>query len=146
MADNKRWKKLYERRKAKGECPRCGNTKDREGHYCKACAENHRAYSNETRAFLRSVGICPQCRKNSLIGEQKVCMECLAYQAEYRAKNKKPLTEERKRKTSECFKKRYWGRVEKGVCTNCGKFKPAIGKRKCVVCLEKDAMVHRLRA
>ena len=138
------WKKLYERRKADGVCTECGNEKDREGFYCKSCLEKHKRYTNETRHFWASVGICPQCGKRELIGTQKICLECLAYQAEYRANHKQVLTEEQRIRKNEVARKRYQDRVEKGVCTHCGKFKADYGKKKCKICLDKDATVHRL--
>lgn len=145
MPDSTRWNKLYERRKANGECPRCGNKIDRNGFYCNYCLEKHRTYVNQTRAFLREIGICPQCQKNSLIGKQRICLECLAKQSEYRAKNKKPLTKDRKIQISERGKARYNERIAKGLCTRCGKIKADYGKKKCKGCLEKDATLHRLR-
>ena len=139
------WKKLYERRKANGECPKCGNEMDREGHYCGSCLKKRNAYVRETRAFMRKMGICPQCQKNSLVGEQKICLECLAKQAENRANHKQTFTDEQKQKRNEVARKRYQDRIAKGICTHCGKFKADYGKKKCKICLDKDATVHRLR-
>lgn len=37
----------------------------------------------------------------------------------------------------------YHERSENGICTRCGKRKSAPGKKKCAICLEKDAEFHR---
>lgn len=145
MESTPRWKKLYERRKANGQCMKCGAMKDRDGHYCSVCLEKRNDYVRKTRKLLREIGICPQCQKNSLIGEQKICLECLARQAERRAKHKQIFTEEQKKKRNQVAKKRYQDRVEKGLCTRCGIFKADYGKKKCKICLDKDATAHRLR-
>ena len=34
-------------------------------------------------------------------------------------------------------------RVEQGICTRCGKRKAISGKKKCGICLAKDAEIHR---
>lgn len=139
------WKKLYERRKLNGECPRCGNKMDRQGHYCQLCLEKNREYVNKSREFLREIGICPQCQKRSLIGEQRICLECLAKQSERRAIHKQIFTEEQKEKRNKVARERYKNRVLQGICTRCGKFRADYGKKKCEICLNKDSTVHRLR-
>jgi hypothetical protein len=69
----------------------------------------------------------------------------LAKQAENRANHKQIFTDEQKQKRNEVARKRYQDRVAKGICTHCGKFKADYGKKKCKICLDKDATVHRLR-
>lgn len=145
MAEEKRWKKLYERRKANGECPRCGKKMDREGHYCQSCLEMCRADRNATRQFLREIGICPICHKNALIGDERNCLECRAYYAARREKNKITLTEERLQHNRDNSKKLYRNRIDNNKCTRCGKRSPAVGRKKCAICLEKDAEIHRLK-
>lgn len=145
MTQSERSKKHYQGRRERNECPKCGNKLDRKGFYCNKCLKKRRDYVNETRAFMRSIGICPQCQRNSLIGEQKICLECLAYQAEWRAKKQKNITEEQLKAKRTKNNARYAKRIADKKCTACGKRPPALGRRKCAICLEKDAIRHRNR-
>lgn len=45
---------------------------------CCECAEKQRIYRQETRKFLRNLGLCPRCGKNKLFGDEKECPECTA--------------------------------------------------------------------
>ena len=139
------WKKLYERRKANGECPKCGNKMDREGHYCSACLEKQRTETQLRRQFFRSIGICPECGKNELMGQEKVCIECHAKRQTWNEHNRKPLSEEQKKKMRDRGKQRHKERIELGLCTKCGIIKANPGKKKCGRCLIKDSELHRLK-
>lgn len=133
----------YKRRKENGLCPRCGQKLDRKGHYCTKCLKKHNEYEKENREFYKKLGICPECRKEKLFGDEKRCISC----REKQYKRRKDQMEEQKRKYSENFKKkqkeRYKERSENGICTRCGKRKAENGKKKCRICLEKNAEAHR---
>lgn len=137
----------YRKIKDAGLCPRCGGPKDREGHYCSKCANQQKIYTRENRAFWRKMGICPECGKNKLFGDEKVCPECRAYRAEYRATH--PISAEQKKRDKERFRKQqkalYQERKNTGICTRCGKRKAMPGKTKCGICLEKDAEQKRMK-
>ena len=136
---------FYKKRKDNGLCPRCGKLLDREGHYCSECNAKHNKYVKETRAFLRKQGMCPVCGKEKLFGDEKQCISCRQKAYDRR----KPLTEEQKNRYSARFnehrKSIYKERSENGICTRCGKYKAEKGKKKCRICLDKDAEMHRKR-
>ena len=135
-------KKHYQMRKSNGLCPRCGNKLDRIGHYCEECKEKVRIYNRETRAFYKSIGICPQCRKEKLFGDEKSCIECR--QKNYERES--TITDKQMKIYRENFKEKqkilYKERSEKGICTRCGKLKVVPGRKKCGLCLEKDRLSH----
>ena len=134
----------YINRKINGLCPRCGKELDREGHYCSTCLQKNNDYQNETRAFLKSIGICPICRKEQLYGDERRCLECKAKTFGY----VKPLTEEQKIRYGNNFKEYqrnlYRERAEQNICTKCGKRKAKHNRKKCEICLEKDSQRARL--
>ena len=135
----------YKKRKENGLCPRCGKLLDREGHYCSECNTKHNEYMRETRAFLRKQGMCPVCGKEKLFGDEKQCISCRQKAYDKR----KPLTEEQKNRRNIQFREQqnsvYRERSENGICTRCGKYKAEKGKKKCRICLDKDAEMHRKR-
>lgn len=138
-------KRCYMKRKENGLCPKCGGEKDREGHYCKTCLEKYRERNRGLRQFYQSIGICPHCRKAKLFGDEKVCLEC----GVKIANNRKPPTEEQRKRYNaqhNAYKKSlYQERAEQGICTRCGKIKAMSGRKKCGICLEKDAIAQRKR-
>ena len=133
----------YRKRKENGLCPVCGKPLDREGHYCSSCLEKNRIYHQENRDFFRENHLCTECGKVKVFGDDKICPECRAKRQSWR----KPLTEEQKERYGLHFKSQqrmlYRERAENGICTRCGKRKVAPGKKKCSICLEKDAEQHR---
>lgn len=124
-------------------CPRCGKTLDREGHYCSSCLEKNRIYRQENRDFFRKNHLCTECGKNKVPDGERICPECRAKRESWR----KPLTEDQIERYGLHFRNQqrmlYHERAENGICTRCGKRKAAPGKKKCAVCLEKDAKQHR---
>ena len=124
-------------------CPRCGKPLDREGYYCSECLEKVRVYHRENREFYRKNHLCTECGKNSVPEEERICPECRAK----RQKIRKPLTEDQKTRYREHFRKQqkslYKERSDAGICTRCGKRKAMPGKKKCGICLAKDAEMHR---
>lgn len=136
---------FYKRRKDNGLCPICGKELDREGHYCSECLIKYREYRRSNRKFYKEHRICPVCGKEELYGDERNCILCR--QKNYERKNE--LTEEQKDKYRIRFRTQqrnlYKERSEKGICTRCGKFKAAPTKRKCKICLSKDAELHRLK-
>ena len=136
---------FYKNRKDNGLCPRCGKLLDREGHYCSECLEKVNEYKRENREFYIENGICPVCGKENLFGDEKQCISCRQKAYERR----KPLTDEQKERYGKRFREQqktlYIERVESGICTRCGKYKAEKGKKKCRICLDKDAEMHRKR-
>lgn len=135
-------KRVYYRHKNNGECPRCGKPLDRNGHYCSECLVKVREYNRENRRFYAENQLCTVCGKVNVPKGERICPECRA-----KIKNRKPLTEEQKTRYASKFREQqkilYKQRAELGICTRCGKHKAMPGKKKCGICLEKDAEIHR---
>lgn len=91
--------------------------------------------------FYQSLGICPSCRKNGLMGDEKMCPECLAY---FAMKNKE-YYDINGRKNKDSFNKSrreiHQYRIEHHLCTRCG-VKISSSKKKCPKCLEKDRLIN----
>lgn len=132
------------RRISEGECPECGKEMDRQGYYCTACLAKRNEYTRGNRDFWRANHICPECGKERLFGTEKMCIACRQKQYERKKKSKKPLTDEQKADMRNYGRSVYKERSEQGICTRCGKRKAAPGRKKCKLCLEKDAEKHRL--
>lgn len=143
MSQSEYSKRFYWKRKSEGLCPTCGKAKDRNGHYCSTCLIKQRIRQRENRAFYRENHLCTSCGKNAVFGNDKTCFECRAKKEQRR---KEPTKEQKERYRSN-FRERqnrlYRERVEKGICTRCGKTKAIPGKKKCGMCLGRDAELHR---
>ena len=129
-------------------CKKCKKVSDRQGYYCSECLEKHNKYQRETGKFMRLIGICPHCRKNEIVGDEKLCVSCSAY---YYARNRKILKEEtaehrlvRLERMRKSKKRLYAQHSADGICTRCGKRKAEPLKKKCRICLDKDAISARL--
>ena len=131
--------------KEKGLCVGCHQKLDRVGVYCNACLIKERERHKKDRIWYIENGICPICRKQKLFGDERSCPECLAKDFARRERQDKEKRKEIERK--------YYGRrkeirqeyYSKGICFQCRKRKIEDGKKKCRVCLDKDAEVHRKR-
>lgn len=142
MTQKERSTKLYQSRKDNGLCPRYGKPLDREGHYCSECLEKVREYQRKNREFYREHHLCTECGKVNVPYSERICPECRA-----KIRNRKNPTREQKEKWNRRFRDRqkiiYKQRADAGICTRCGKRKVMPGKKKCGICLEKDAEMHR---
>lgn len=131
------------KRVEQGLCSKCGRVRDRKGWYCSDCLANERERSRKNRDFLKALKICPYCGKNKLWGAERRCLECHA-----KLKSQwNNLTDEKKREyeeeNSRQKKIRYDKRSDEGICTRCGKRKAEYGRKKCRLCLDRDALNHR---
>lgn len=142
MTQSERTKIIYMKRKSNNQCPRCGKDLDREGHYCTQCLQATNEYNKETRDFCRKHHICTECKKERVYGKDTTCFECRAKRAKWR----KPLTEKDKDNMKIQKRIQYAARSEEGICVRCGKRKAIIGKKRCQICLDYDAEIHRKRS
>lgn len=137
--------KVHHRRIEKGLCPNCGKSNDSGMYYCDSCRDVKNENQRELRRCYVKNRVCPQCRKNSLFGDEKMCPECLAYHAE---KNMQYYRENGGRKNKDEHNKNvrslYQYRKENHLCTRCG-VKIYSSKSKCQKCLDKDAEKHRMK-
>ncbi len=138
LSAKERSRNFYMRRKLNGLCVRCGKPLDRDGQYCKSCCENIRIEARENRIFRASLNLCTQCGKYAVPEGEKMCPECRAKNNnKRRIKNEKSKENFRKQQ-----KKLYDQRSASGVCVRCGKRKAAGGRKRCFMCLQKDAQTH----
>lgn len=128
--------KTYQKRKALGVCVYCGSPKE-EGRgskcMCASCSEKQRAYKDETRKFLKNIGLCPKCGKNSLWGNEKMCLECSATAYEENRRNR----EKRNAYAKEYYKKSMEELKKLGLCRSCRKRNVEKGHTYCSTCLAK---------
>lgn len=144
MTQKERSAKSYRNRKDNGLCPRCGRPLDRDGYYCSECLDKTNKYRRDNRKFFAENNICTACGKEKVPNGEKICPECRAKIA-----NRKHITDEQRLKYNRRVRENqnllYKERAEAGICTRCGKRKAATGKKKCEICLAKDAELHRKR-
>ena len=91
------------------------------------------------REYYISKRVCPDCRKNSLFGEEKRCPECRAKDAERHAKKyDDPINRQKIIKIqTDSRRERKKRRREQGLCVECGKRKPREGIERCAICRER---------
>lgn len=72
---------------SQGLCPRCGKENTSGKYVCDSC----RDYFKEYRKLFLRYGVCPECKKNQLFGDERTCPECRARKiqsnAEWKIKN-----------------------------------------------------------
>lgn len=127
-----------QRRKQKKLCISCGEPLDRDGVRCKSCNEKHNKKNTEIRYWHQSNKICPRCAKNTLYGDEKTCPECNAYEYAINMQSRERLGKEHYNKVHrEWAKNEHKKRIEKGICTRCGKRKADYGYKTCGICRAK---------
>lgn len=137
--------RIYRNRKKNGLCPTCGATLDRKGHYCSACLHKRNEEQREARKYYLSIGVCPVCKKEKLVGDEKQCITCRLKAKEYREKHVYPNQKQYADRHKTYLKELYKVRAEKGICTRCGKRKAEPGKKKCAICQYKENEYKRLK-
>ena len=81
-SQKERSKKVYDERKEKGLCPRCGKEKPEEGHaWCKTCLKKKQRYRNwkgkpNIRAERDAEMLCIGCGKPERVEGKKYCPDC----------------------------------------------------------------------
>lgn len=130
-AEKARERREYD--KANGLCIVCHKPLDREGSYCRACADE----INLTRKAYLDAGICPRCKKRRIYAGEKSCLLCREMRHQKYLKNR---DSEVKR-----FRERYRKRKEQGLCTKCGKNPALEGQTLCAECRKKNQRYHRYK-
>lgn len=127
--------KCYQRRKEQGLCVRCGNELEehRKGKcHCQACADVVNESKRLDRLAYIKVGICPKCKTNRLVGDEKLCYECGVIESERKAKYREkwktidPVGYRKKQNESAKRTQERW--LSEGRCIKCGK--PKYGDTK----------------
>lgn len=100
--------------------------------------------SKEDRMFWQGLGICPTCHKRRIYGDEKECLECKAYFAEYGKRYYDAHKESVKARCRARSKRVYHERKENGLCPRCGSKFRAPGRLFCRKCLDKMATVMKV--
>ena len=128
-ADNLEWynpitkkerSRMYYRKRDKSKCASCGSKLDRDGCYCQSCIEKRREEGKVSRIFYQSIGICPECKKNKIMGDEKSCPECRAKDAEYKVNERRKKRDKINDIQRRCRIRTYNRLIEYGLCTRCG--------------------------
>lgn len=94
--------------------------------------------------FYQNLKICPQCKKNRLLGEEKLCLECKAYAANKASERRKRNNDRAKELRNESYKRIAEYRNQNCLCTKCGK--PMTDNHKmCPACRSKNTIKSRNR-
>lgn len=135
--------RMYYKRKEAGLCVECGKPLDGEKLKCRDCRERINANRKELAHWYQDNGICPECRQNNLMGDERVCPECSAKRYSQRIARYNANPEEFKARDRLEQKKIRTRRAEKGLCVKCGKVKADSGYKTCTKCRIKARNAKR---
>lgn len=104
--------------------------------------ESKRRYYHDYYNLYKSLGICPQCRRNKSAPKHVLCLECLSDISERNYQRRSKLTDEQhqaeSQRATENKRKRRERRKASGLCVECGRRPPKDGRLRCGVCLYKN--------
>lgn len=135
--------RMYYRRKEAGLCVECGKPLNGEKLKCRDCRERINANRKELAHWYQDNGICPECRHNNLMGDERVCPECSAKRYSQRIARYNANPEEFKARDRLEQKKIRTRRAEKGLCVKCGKVKADSKYKTCTKCRIKAKNAKR---
>lgn len=111
---------------------------------CKECSKKRYEEQKKTREFCKKIGVCPRCQKNSLVGNEKQCIECKAINNEMKQQKRDADRESYNAYNREYGKRTYKQFLENGLCPKCrGKRKLADGLSACLICSAKRREYQR---
>lgn len=139
MSYNKEtYKKYIKKLKDNELCIKCKKPLDRNGVHCVQCRKIINENVKLDRDFYRENRTCPRCRKNTLVGNERICLECTANEYEQKMNSNKRLGKEHLNKIhSDWEREERKKRIENGMCTRCGKRKVDSGYKTCGICRDK---------
>lgn len=137
MIKDKYKQKLVNGRMSKGLCIDCGSPLDREGIRCSKCCRKQADKNNKARHWYAEHKICPRCRKNDLVGDEKNCPECRAKFVDIAKRSRAKRGQEYNAYMREYQKKRLEELRDKGICVRCCKAKATQGYKTCEKCRDK---------
>lgn len=135
--------RMYYRRKEAGLCVNCGKPLNGEKLKCRDCRERINANRKELAHWYQDNGICPECRHNNLMGDERVCPECSAKRYSQRIARYNANPEEFEARDRLEQKKIRTRRAEKGLCVKCGKVKADSKYKTCTKCRIKARNAKR---
>lgn len=123
----------YERRKANGECVRCGIKNDNGYVMCWNCKAEAKILKKEWREAYVKLHICTKCHEAEAVKGERLCIECREEHRQrsiqYGATHKAQVKAKGERYVAD--------KLSKGLCVRCGKKKAEEGKKRCARCLAK---------
>lgn len=112
----------YHKYISQGRCGQCGKLNDRENRkLCSECSAKDVKTQLATKRFMLQIGICPVCKKNKILGDERSCPECRAKGAENKAQIRENDRESYNQYMRIYHKQIYEKRKQQGLCTKCGK-------------------------
>lgn len=106
-------------------------------------------YNKERAAFLKEHNMCAWCGKEKALENRRLCWDCAEKSAENSAKRRRCMTPNEKHvrnaERNERLRNRRQKLREAGLCTSCGKRKPADGKVQCKLCRNRHNTIARER-
>lgn len=126
----------------RGLCYNCGTPLDRQGMRCTACTAKASEYKKLTHEWYVQNHICTACGRERVYGADKTCFECRAKAA---MRPKYMISTAQKEANATKARAIYEQRCKDGICVACGKRKAVTNKRKCRICLSKEAERARIR-
>ena len=124
----------YYRYKESGRCVACGGARDNETLKCTKCREKTIKSERLLRQHYLDNGICPRCGANSLMGDEKSCVECRAKNAEQKAQAREKDREKYRKQANENKRKWRAEKAEQGLCPVCGKVRKDKTFKLCEKC------------
>lgn len=130
-------KRMYQKRRSLGLCVDCGNPAENGACRCLKCSTNKNNEKALNYRLYQSYGVCPICKVNSIIGDEKTCPECRATSVEYSNDWHRKNRDQYNQTHRTWAKMEYANRKELGICTRCGKRKSINGRVMCGICADK---------
>ena len=127
-------KKTYEKMKAEGRCPDCGQkVEEGGGVLCKECREKRNLETRLRKKQAKSLGICPRCMKNPIYVGENACPDCMKKARDNYQDHKETILEQGRG---------YWKKAKEhdeanGICIWCRKRKATPGYKSCAFCRPK---------
>lgn len=134
-----------EKCKKEGRCPACGKKKDREGYYCYSCKEKNNERKRKDKEYCRQNHICTTCQKERVYGNEKTCFNCREKAYAIRSAYTDEQREKYKQISMACARKTREKLLREGKCPVCKERKLEEGRKKCRLCLNKDAERKRMK-
>lgn len=129
---------------AEGLCVLCGSREaDRGVLVCSVCREKHNRCTDALRRRRLDAGLCTVCGRAPNIEGLSYCVSC----QELHAKKQREDRRRHGRRMRRDANRRYGRLARRGLCTRCGKERPADGRLLCARCAEmKNAQQRRARS
>lgn len=103
----------------------------------------YQKYGKPLREWYIKHGICPVCGQREASRGRQTCLLCkndMDARVRICYKKRTPEQKERYKQTQKECREKY---VSQGLCYNCGQRPVAEGRKRCMICLQKDRKRHK---